>query len=188
MATLQKVMKQMKSGHWLMVAVVVILVLGLYNYSSGKGLARDGMGTGAVNAVMAAEQQMMGEVVGGAGAPSGAAEKEHGDFAPASGIQTSQHGMSGADSAKMSLNATELLPKDVNGAWAQVPPHGLNELSNVNMMASASLLGKVSVNKNPSYDIREPPKVEATLQNTPFLMSSYATHEDNHVQRPSLGI
>lgn len=188
MATLQKLMKQMKSSHWLVVAVVVILLIGLYNYSSGKGMTRDGMGTGVVNAVMSAEQQMMGEVVGGPGGPSGAAEKEHGDFAPAAGIQTSQHGMSGADSAKMSLNAADLLPKDVNGAWAQVPPHGLNELSNVNMMASASLLGKVSVNKNPSYDIRSEPQVDATLQNTPFLMSSYASHEDNKVPRPGLAI
>jgi hypothetical protein len=93
MAGAQKLMKQMKAGHWLMLIVVVVLVIAVYNYSNGKGVMqgtewRDGVAASLAQvggAVMGAEQRIVG---GGAGVePSPAAEGQSSDFASAEGAK-----------------------------------------------------------------------------------------------------
>ncbi len=123
MAGAQKLMKQMKAGHWLMLIVVVVLVIAVYNYSNGKGMTQDGMTDGVAaslaqvgGAVMGAEQRIVG---GGAGLePSPATEGQSSDFASAEGSKTSAHGMPPSAVQVQKLNAMDLLPKDHNSEWS----------------------------------------------------------------------
>jgi hypothetical protein len=122
MAGVQKLMKQMKAGHWLMLIVVVVLVIAVYNYSNGKGMNRDGMSDGVAaslaqmgGAIVGTEQRM---ATGGSVEPSPAVEGQNSEFASAEGAKTSAHGMPPSAIQAEKLNARDLLPKDHNSEWS----------------------------------------------------------------------
>lgn len=164
MAGAQKLMKQMKSGHWLMLIVVVVLVIAIYNYSNGKGVAKDGMADGVAaslahvgGAVMGAEERIVG---GGAGVePSPAVEGQNSEFASAEGAKTSAHGMPPSAITVDKLNARDLLPKDVNSEWSA---GGVNakDVLNVNFAQVTDRIGQLTnVSKIANHQLRADPYV-----------------------------
>lgn len=169
MAGLQKMMKQMKAGHWLMLIVVVVLVIALYNYSNGKGINRDGMADGVASSLAQVGGAVMGVehriAEGSAGAePSPATEGQSSDFASAEGTKTSAVGMPPAAIQLQKMNAMELLPKDHNSEWSA---GGVNakDVLNVNFATPHERIGmamNVLKNSNQLLIRQEPtiPKVD----------------------------
>lgn len=168
MAGVQKLMKQMKAGHWLMLIVVVVLVIAVYNYSNGKGMNRDGMSDGVAaslaqmgGAIVGAEKRM---AEGGSVEPSPAVEGQNSEFASAEGAKTSAHGMPPSAIQAEKLNARDLLPKDHNSEWSA---GGVNakDVLNVNFASPHDRIGQVmNTNKN-QYQVlfHPPPAIEKTL-------------------------
>lgn len=177
MAGAQKLMKQMKSGHWLMLIVVVVLVIAVYNYSNGKGMTQDGMTDGVAaslaqigGAVMGAEQRIVG---GGAGVePSPAAEGQSSDFASAEGAKTSAHGMPPSAVQVQKLNATDLLPKDHNSEWSAGGVHAKDVL-NVNFASVNDRIGQLTnVSKYANHQLREDPTIPKVANISPWQIST----------------
>jgi hypothetical protein len=177
MAGAQKLMKQMKSGHWLMLIVVVVLVIAVYNYSNGKGVARDGMANGVAaslaqvgGAVMGAEERIVG---GGAGVePSPAAEGQSSDFASAEGTKTSAHGMPPSAVQIQKLNAHELLPKDHNSEWS-AGGVSAKDVLNVNFASVNDRIGQLTnVSKIANLDLRRQPTIPKVDNISPWSVST----------------
>jgi hypothetical protein len=73
------------------------------------------------------------------------------------------------------LNPTELLPSDVNSAWAAVNPHGAGDIQGKNFLSAGALVGVNTVGqslRNANYQLRsEPPnpQVPVTVFNVPTI-------------------
>jgi hypothetical protein len=65
------------------------------------------------------------------------------------------------------LNPTELLPQDVNSAWAAVNPHGAGDIQGKNFLSAGSLVGVNTVGqslRNANYQLRsEPPNPQVQV-------------------------
>lgn len=65
------------------------------------------------------------------------------------------------------LNPTELLPSDVNSAWAAVNPHGAGDIQGKNFLSAGSLVGVNTVGqslRNANYQLRsEPPNPQVQV-------------------------
>lgn len=177
MAGAQKLMKQMKAGHWLMLIVVVVLVIAVYNYSNGKGMTQDGMVDGVAaslaqvgGAVMGAEQRIVG---GGAGVePSPAAEGQSSDFASAEGAKTSAHGMPPSAVQVQKLNAMDLLPKDHNSEWS-AGGVSAKDVLNVNFATPHERIGQsMNVIRNANQLLIRPEPAIVKSDVSPWLVST----------------
>ena len=65
------------------------------------------------------------------------------------------------------LNPTELLPSDVNSAWAAVNPHGAGDIQGKNFLSAGALVGVNTVGqslRNANYQLRsEPPNPQVQV-------------------------
>lgn len=65
------------------------------------------------------------------------------------------------------LNPTELLPQDVNSAWAAVNPHGAGDIQGKNFLSAGALVGVNTVGqslRNANYQLRsEPPNPQVQV-------------------------
>jgi hypothetical protein len=65
------------------------------------------------------------------------------------------------------LNPTELLPSDVNSAWAAVNPHGAGDIQGKNFLSAGALVGVHPVGqslRNANYQLRsEPPNPQVQV-------------------------
>ena len=58
------------------------------------------------------------------------------------------------------LNPSELLPKDVNSAWAEANPSGMGDIQNLNFISAGALVGINTIGqslRNANYQIRAEP-------------------------------
>jgi hypothetical protein len=81
------------------------------------------------------------------------------------------------------LNPSELLPKDVNSAWAEANPTGMGDVQNLNFISAGALVGINTIGqslRNANYQIRsEPPNPQVTVG--PW---SQSTMESDLMRRP----
>jgi len=81
------------------------------------------------------------------------------------------------------LNPSELLPKDVNSAWAEANPTGMGDVQNLNFVSAGALVGINTIGqslRNANYQIRsEPPNPQVTVG--PW---SQSTMESDLMRRP----
>ena len=157
MAGLQKMMKQMKAGHWFMLIVVVVLVVAIYNYSRAKRVERDGMSAGNVlgqigDAISGTEHKIEQQIGVNGAEPMPAVEGQHSDFASAEGTKTSAHGMPRRDVKLPVLSSDELIPRelpaDANSSFA-LGNINQKDAINVNFASPFERIGtSMNVNRN----------------------------------------
>jgi hypothetical protein len=72
------------------------------------------------------------------------------------------------------LNPSELLPKDVNSAWAEANPSGMGDIQNLNFISAGALVGINTIGqslRNANYQIRaDPPNPQAHVG--PWMQST----------------
>jgi len=127
---------------------VAVLVLGYLIYNNSKNKSVSSMATNYSST--------------GSPAPLAASLGED-QFASASGVSTTTHGMS---KAKMD-NPSSLLPNDTNSQWASLNPNGNGALKSVNLLQAGSLVGINTVGsslRNPNLQLRsDPPNPQGSV-------------------------
>jgi hypothetical protein len=164
MAGLQKMMKQMKAGHWFMLIVVVVLVVAIYNYSRAKRVERDGMSAGNVlgqigDAISGTEHKIEQQIGVNGAEPMPAVEGQHSDFASAEGTKTSAHGMPRRDVKLPVLSSDELIPRelpaDANSSFA-LGNINQKDAINVNFASPFERIGtSMGVNRGRDLTVRK---------------------------------
>ena len=164
---MKNLQKKIKSHHFIALIGILVLALGIMQYSGRKTNYNDGFGNGYSKST--SNTQGSESVAGSASevvpsAPLGSNEV----FANVpNGTTTNTHGLSPVARANANYDPSELLPKDVNSQWAQLNPAGSADFKNVNLLKAGHLIGIDTVGsslRNANLQERsEPPNPTASV-------------------------
>ena len=173
MTFLKNLQKSIKAHHFVALIGVLVLAFAIMQYSGRKTIFNDGFGDGYSNS----PSNTQGSAgVGGSPFVGGAeplGQNEVFADVPA-GSTTSTGGLAPVPRAGGNYDPSELLPKDVNGQWAQLNPAGSADFKNVNLLKAGHLIGIDTVGstlRNANLQERsEPPNPTAAV--SPWLNST----------------
>lgn len=84
------------------------------------------------------------------------------EYATAKGLSTDTHGLGPSCNSNSTINPSDLLPKDENSEWAKLNPHGVGNLSEVNLVKAGHQIGINTVGtslRNANQQLRSDPPV-----------------------------
>ena len=84
------------------------------------------------------------------------------EYATAKGLSTDTHGLGPSCNSNSTINPSDLLPKDENSEWAKLNPHGVGDLSEVNLVKAGHQIGVNTVGtslRNANQQLRSDPPV-----------------------------
>ena len=156
MGILKDLQKMLKVHHVIALLGLIVLVVALVNYSSGKSVLMDNMSSG---------RQSRGESIsqvpdsGVAMAANPAGQNEV--YADVSGMSSPSQGLPPSCSKGHTTNPEDLLPNDINSEWSRLNPNGTHDLANINLLSAGALAGIDTVGstlRNANLQVRsEPP-------------------------------
>ena len=142
MSLLKNLQKNIKSHHFIALIGILVLALAIMQYSGRKTTFNDGYANG--QSLSPSNVQGSSSVAGSAG-PAIPANEPVGRNEVFSGVPsgatTSTYGLPPVPQSNASYDPSELLPRDVNSAWAQLNPAGSADFKNVNLLKAGHLIG-----------------------------------------------
>jgi hypothetical protein len=84
------------------------------------------------------------------------------EYATAKGLSTDTHGLGPSCNSNTTINPSDLLPNDENSEWAKLNPHGVGDLSEVNLVKAGHAIGVNTVGtslRNANQQLRSDPPV-----------------------------
>ena len=159
-----------KAHHIIAFLGAVVLVIALYQYSSGKSNIMDkmsGLSYGEISSSQMAGGSDQSKVV-----PNNTGEIRD-QYSSVTGISTTQ-GLPPSNTRVVTTNPNDLLPNDVNSQWSKLNPNGNSELANVNLLKAGFYNGIDTIGstlRNANLQVRsEPPNPTTTV--SPWMQST----------------
>ncbi len=158
--------KKFATDYGFLIFVVVVLLMFVWpsmkRYFQSKSMSgKESMSENTNKAYNKVQGQPRGNVV--PSEPLGQNEV----FAAVNGVQTTMPGMPTSCSKPNIQNPSDLLPKDMNGQWAQLNPSGKGDLSNINLLKAGYHIGIDTIGqtlRNGNLQIRsEPPNPQLNV-------------------------
>jgi hypothetical protein len=166
----------LKVHHIIAFVGAIVLIIALYQYSSGKSSIIDkmtgrGLPYGEFSSQSTASSQdgspmntrVVPDITGG----------NRDQYSSVSGISTTQ-GMPPSNTKVVTTNPNDLLPLDVNSQWSKLNPNGNSELANVNLLKAGFYNGIDTIGsslRNANLQIRSEPPNPTTMV-SPWMQST----------------
>ena len=144
-----------KNNFFMLLMFLAVLLFALNRYNYVKIPMLDTMtneGKSGENKNLESTQEVSGVT------PSSSNE----EYATAKGLSTDTHGLAPSCNANTTINPNDLLPKDENSEWAKLNPHGVGDLSEVNLVKAGHNIGVNTVGnslRNANQQLRSDPPV-----------------------------
>ena len=176
MTTIKDISAYLKVHHIIALIGAIVLVVALYQYSSGKSAVVDKM-TGALQygeyASQSTMQQPQDSSVDSTKVMPHTVGESRDQYSSVSGISTSQ-GVPPSNTKVATTNPNDLLPLDVNSQWSKLNPNGNSELANINLLKAGFYNGINTVGsslRNANLQLRsEPPNPTKVV--SPWMQST----------------
>jgi len=176
MTMLKDISAYLKVHHIIAFIGAIVLIVALYQYSSGKSAVIDKM-TGALKygeftSQTATPQDQVSSADSAKVVPHTVGESRD-QYSSVSGISTSQ-GVPPSNAKVATTNPNDLLPLDVNSQWSKLNPNGNSELANINLLKAGFYNGINTVGsslRNANLQLRsEPPNPTKVV--SPWMQST----------------
>jgi hypothetical protein len=173
MTFIKNLQKNFKSHHFIALIGILVLALGIMQYSGRKTKINDGFEHGNSNGTTKDYGHVTGNVSHSASSvsPAGPIGTNEVYESVPNGSSTNTYGLSPVARPNHNYDPSELLPKDVNSQWAQLNPAGSADFKNVNLLTAGHLIGIDTVGsslRNANLQERsEPPNPTASV--SPWL-------------------
>jgi len=171
MTVIKDISTYVKSHHIIAFLGAIVLVIALYQYSSGKSTIMDkmsGLKYGEYSSSPSSGGDQNTNVV-----PNTTGEIRD-QYSSVSGISTTQGIHTSSSSRVSTTNPNDLLPNDVNSQWSKLNPNGNSELANVNLLKAGFYNGIDTIGstlRNANLQIRSEPPNPTTMV-SPWMQST----------------
>jgi hypothetical protein len=171
MTVIKDISTYVKAHHIIAFLGAIVLVIALYQYSSGKSNIMDkmaGLSYGEFSATPSSSGGNQNTKV----VPNNTGEISD-QYSSVSGISTTQ-GMPPSNARVATTNPNDLLPNDVNSQWSKLNPNGNSELANVNLLKAGFYNGIDTIGstlRNANLQVRSEPPNPTTMV-SPWMQST----------------
>lgn len=178
MTVIKDISTYVKAHHIIAFLGAIVLLIALYQYSSGKSNVMDRM-SGLTYGEFSSGSQSHSSSLGGGGdsntkvVPNNTGDI-HDQYSSVSGISTTQGLPPSNSKVTPTTNPNDLLPSDVNSQWSKLNPNGNSELANVNLLKAGFYNGIDTIGstlRNANLQIRSEPPNPTTMV-SPWMQST----------------
>ena len=161
-----------KTHHIIAFVGAIVLIIALYQYSSGKSSVIDKMTGGLPYGEYSSSPSKLQGSSDTSVVPNNTGEIRD-QYSSVSGISTTQ-GMPPSNAKVATTNPNDLLPLDVNSQWSKLNPNGNSELANINLLKAGFYNGIDTIGstlRNANLQIRSEPPNPTTVV-SPWMQST----------------
>jgi hypothetical protein len=172
MTVIKDISTYVKAHHIIAFLGAIVLVIALYQYSSGKSNIIDKM-SGLSYGEFSSPSSVNGGVDQSKVVPNNTGEIRD-QYSSVSGISTTQGLPPSNTKVTTTTNPNDLLPNDVNSQWSKLNPNGNSELANVNLLKAGFYNGIDTIGstlRNANLQLRSEPPNPTTMV-SPWMQST----------------